>query len=107
MGNTKSLFKVLYFHLANGTLPPEWARDALCEAYDAEGFDVQSWDEIFGEPPGRKTKRQRKEAEAYFEGQRLHRRYGHKITDDSDLFPELGKILAFRLVWLMNTTSGM
>jgi hypothetical protein len=93
LGDSKRLMQVLYFHLANDTLPPEWARDELCAAYDAEGLDVQSWDDVFGKPPGGKTKRQVKEEIAYFEGKRLHGRAGHKIADDSDLFPELGKIL--------------
>ena len=93
LGDKKRLIQVLYFYLANGTLPPFWARDELCAAYDAEGIDVQSWDDVFGEPPGKRTKRQRKEEVAYYEGNRLHRRCGYKIADDSDLFPELGKIL--------------
>jgi hypothetical protein len=93
LGDTKRLLQVLYFYLANDTLPPKWARDELCDFYDAEGLDVQSWDDVFGEPSGKKTKRQRKEEIAYWEGKRLHRRYGYKIADDSDLFPELGKVL--------------
>jgi hypothetical protein len=42
---------------------PEWARLAFLQAYDsATGFDIKSWDEVFGRPhPKRHASEKRKE----------------------------------------------
>jgi hypothetical protein len=90
LGDTTVLIQVLRLYLDNNRLPPKWARDELREACDA---DVQSWHEVLGEHPGKKSKRQLKEEEAYREGEILRKQLGYKRADDSDLFPELGKIL--------------
>jgi hypothetical protein len=88
LGTKKALPLVLRTYLGWGMLPPKWAQEELVNAYSA---DVKSWDDVFGKRS--KDKRSRTGEKAYREGEKLRKQHGYKRSDDSPLFPELGKIL--------------
>lgn len=81
------LLSVIVTYFAREMLPPEWARDAIMEAFKRM---PKSWDDEFGKP-WIDGKRSEMEDKAYREGQRLQQQ-GYKVSDDS-LFPALGEAL--------------
>jgi hypothetical protein len=84
-GGKHHLLEVVVIHLRLGKPLPQWTKDALFEAYNAQ---PKSWDDVFGRPPGSRFKTK--------EAGRLHaevtRAKEHQATD-TGLFDEVAKKL--------------
>jgi transcriptional regulator with XRE-family HTH domain len=93
-GDKKALPLILIIYLGWRLLPPRWAIEEIMKALNPDtNPDIRSWDDIFGKPFVSKDKKSLMGEKAYREGERLRKQHGYKRADDSDLFPELGKVL--------------